>query len=78
MLTESPLWNKDGDFGNYPDAARPSPRVCGSILEKGSGAVPLEARWYANYGAVALSNKPLTLVMSLATFAADLKAAGQL
>jgi GNAT superfamily N-acetyltransferase len=36
------------------------------------------ARWYTNYGAVALSNKPLTLVMSLATFAAGLKAAGQL
>jgi len=36
------------------------------------------ARWYASYGAVPLSNKPLTLVMSLATFAADLKAAGQL
>jgi GNAT superfamily N-acetyltransferase len=26
------------------------------------------ARWYTNYGAVALSNKPLTLVMSLANF----------
>ena len=26
------------------------------------------ARWYTNYGAVALSNKPQTLVMSLATF----------
>ena len=36
------------------------------------------ARWYTNYGAVPLSNKPLTLVMSLATFAADLKAAGRL
>ena len=36
------------------------------------------ARWYSDYGAVPLSNKPLTLVMSLATFAADLKAAGQL
>ena len=36
------------------------------------------ARWYTNYGAVPLSNKPLTLVMSLATFTADLKAAGQL
>ena len=36
------------------------------------------ARWYINYGAVPLSNNPLTLVMSLATFAADLKAAGQL
>jgi len=36
------------------------------------------ARWYANYGAAPLSNKPLTLVMSLATFAANLRAAGQL
>ena len=36
------------------------------------------ARWYASYGALALNNKPLTLVMSLATFAADLKAADQL
>jgi GNAT superfamily N-acetyltransferase len=36
------------------------------------------ARWYASYGAVPLSNKPLTLVMSLATFAVDLGAAGQL
>ncbi len=36
------------------------------------------ARWYTDYGAVSLDNKPLTLVMSLATFAANLKAAGQL
>jgi hypothetical protein len=36
------------------------------------------ARWYASYGAVPLIGKPLTLVMSLASFAADLKAAGQL
>ena len=36
------------------------------------------ARWYAGYGAVPLSHKPLTLVMSLATFAVDLKSAGQL
>ena len=36
------------------------------------------ARWYASYGAVPLSGKPLTLVMSLVSFAADLKAAGQL
>jgi hypothetical protein len=36
------------------------------------------ARWYASYGAVPLSGKPLALVMSLASFAADLKAAGQL
>lgn len=35
-------------------------------------------RWYASYGALPLNNKPLTLVMSLATFAADLKAADQL
>jgi hypothetical protein len=36
------------------------------------------AGWYTNYGAVPLSDKPLTLVMPLATFAAGLKAAGQL
>ena len=36
------------------------------------------ARSYTNYGAVPLNNKPLTLVMPLATFAAGLKAAGQL
>jgi hypothetical protein len=36
------------------------------------------AKWYASYGAVPLNNRPLTLVMSLATFAAELKAAGQL
>ena len=36
------------------------------------------ARWYAGYGALSLRNKPLTLIMSLATFAAGLDAAGQL
>jgi GNAT superfamily N-acetyltransferase len=36
------------------------------------------AHWYAGYGAVPLSGKPLTLVMSLATFGAELKASGQL
>lgn len=32
------------------------------------------ANWYASYGAEPLKGKPLTLVMPLATFAADLKA----
>jgi GNAT superfamily N-acetyltransferase len=36
------------------------------------------ARWYTKYGALSLTSKPLTLVMSLATFAAELKAAGLL
>jgi GNAT superfamily N-acetyltransferase len=36
------------------------------------------ARWYAGYGAVGLSNHPLTLVMPLATFAAELKATGRI
>lgn len=36
------------------------------------------AGWYASYGAVPLNDRPLTLVMSLATFAAELKNAGQL
>jgi GNAT superfamily N-acetyltransferase len=35
------------------------------------------ARWYMDYGAIPLTERPLTLVMSLATFAAELKAAGQ-
>jgi GNAT superfamily N-acetyltransferase len=36
------------------------------------------ARWYASYGAIALGSKPLTLVMSLATFATGLQIAGRL
>lgn len=36
------------------------------------------AKWYAGYGAEPLENQPLTLVMPLATFAADLKARGLL
>ena len=36
------------------------------------------ANWYMGYGAQALQNQPLTLVMPLATFAADLKLRGLL
>ncbi|HWU76025.1 MAG TPA: GNAT family N-acetyltransferase [Rhodanobacter sp.] len=36
------------------------------------------AGWYASYGAVALADKPLTLVMALATFEAELKTKGLL
>lgn len=36
------------------------------------------AAWYASYGAQALTDKPLTLLMSLATFEADPKAKGLL
>ena len=36
------------------------------------------ARWYASYGAEPLRDRPLTLVMPLATFAADLKSKGLL
>jgi GNAT superfamily N-acetyltransferase len=36
------------------------------------------ANWYASYGAEPLLGKPLTLVMPLATFAADLKFKGLL
>lgn len=36
------------------------------------------AEWYVGYGAVPLINKPLTLVMSLSTFEAELKQAGKL
>ncbi len=36
------------------------------------------ADWYASYGGVRLDDAPRTLVMSLSTFAADLKARGNL
>ena len=36
------------------------------------------AQWYTGYGAVSLSDRPLTLVMSLSTSGAELKASGQL
>ena len=36
------------------------------------------AAWHASYDAVRLADKPLTLVMALATFEADLKTAGHL
>jgi GNAT superfamily N-acetyltransferase len=36
------------------------------------------ANWYASYGGVRLDDAPRTLVMSLSTFAADLKARGNL
>lgn len=36
------------------------------------------AEWYASYGAEPLQDRPLTLVMPLASFAADLKAKGLL
>lgn len=36
------------------------------------------AGWYASYGAVPLKDRPLTLVMALATFAAKLKNAAKL
>ena len=36
------------------------------------------AQWYASYGAEPLRDRPLTLVMPLATFAADLRARGLL
>lgn len=36
------------------------------------------ARWYASYGAEPLEDQPLTLVMPLTTFAADLKGKGLL
>jgi hypothetical protein len=36
------------------------------------------AEWYAGYGAEPLRDRPLTVVMPLATFAADLQAKGLL
>ena len=75
-------WQGQGLGGQLLAAAarrclRAAAEIGGVVLiidEKNERAI----RWYTNYGAVALGNKPLTLVMSLASFAADLKAAGQL
>jgi hypothetical protein len=50
-------------------------RGCGAHLDAKNERA---AWWYAGYGAEPLSNKPPTVVMPLATFAAGLKAAGQL
>ncbi|MDQ0468520.1 GNAT family N-acetyltransferase [Labrys wisconsinensis] len=58
---------------------------CLRLADQGGGILMIidakherAAHWYASYGAEALAGKPLTLVMSLATFAADLKAKGLL
>ena len=58
-------------------------RRCVRIAAEGGGPLLImdakserAARWYASYGAEALKDKPLTLVLPLATFAADLKAKG--
>ena len=60
-----------------PGSACAPPEVGGVVLiiDAKNGRA---AQWYAGYGAVAMSNKPLTLVMSLATFGGELMAAGQL
>ena len=75
-------WQGQGLGGQFLAAA--ARRCVRAAAEVGGVVLIIDAkndravRWYTNYGAVALSNKPLTLVMPLATFAAELKAAGQL
>jgi len=75
-------WQGQGVGGQLLGAA--ARRCLRAAAEVGGVALIIDAknnraaRWYASYGAVPLSNKPLTFVMSLATFAANLKAAGQL
>jgi hypothetical protein len=61
---------------------------CTALLARrrrcGGGLLMIDAKngraagWYASYGAVALADKPLTLVMALATFEAELKTKGLL
>ena len=75
-------WQKQGLGGQLLAAAarrclRAAAEVGGVILIIDAKNVRA-ARWYAGYGAIPLTQRPLTLVMSLATFSADLKAAGQL
>jgi GNAT superfamily N-acetyltransferase len=52
--------------------------VVGGILLMIDAKNDRAAAWYASYGAMALADKPLTLVMALATFEAELKAKGLL
>ncbi len=58
---------------------------CLRVAEEGGGILliidaktELAAAWYAEYGAEPLRDIPLTLVMPLATFAADLQDRGLL
>lgn len=75
-------WQGQGRGGQLlADAARRCLRASaevGGVLLIIDAKNDRAARWYAGYGAVALSSNPLTLVMSLATFGTGLKAAGQL
>jgi GNAT superfamily N-acetyltransferase len=75
-------WQGQGLGGQLLAAAA---RRCLRVAAEAGGVVLIidaknhrAARWYTSYGAVPLSNRPLTLVMSLATFATELKAAGRL
>lgn len=75
-------WQGQGLGGQLLAAA--ARRCLRAAVEVGGVVLIIDAkndrapRWYTNYGAEPLSNKPRTLVMSLATFAAGLKAARQL
>jgi GNAT superfamily N-acetyltransferase len=75
-------WQSQGLGGQLLAAA--ARRCLRAAAEVGGVALIIDAkndgaaRCYTSYGAVPLSNKPLILVMSLATFANDLKTAGQL
>ena len=58
---------------------------CSRIAAEGGGVLMIidakserAAKWYSSFGAEPLSGNPLTLVMPLATFAADLKSKGLL
>jgi GNAT superfamily N-acetyltransferase len=75
-------WQRQGLGGQLLAAAA---RRCLRVAAEVGGVVLIidakndrAAQWYTDYGGVPLTHKPLTLVMSLATFAADLKTAGQL
>jgi ribosomal protein S18 acetylase RimI-like enzyme len=75
-------WQSQGIGGQLLAAAarrclRASAEVGGAVLIIDANN-DRAARWYSSYGAVPLSGKRLTLVMSLVSFAADLKGAGQL
>jgi GNAT superfamily N-acetyltransferase len=75
-------WQRQGLGGQLLGAA--ARRCLRAAAEVGGVVLIIDAkderaaRWYAGYGAIPLADKPLTLVMSLVTFAAELKSVGLL
>ena len=82
LLATDLRWQGQGLGGQLLAAA--AQRCLRAAAEVGGVVLIIDAKndraagWYASYGASPLRNNPLKLVMALATFATELKGAGQL